>query len=226
MRLVFVDIETGGLDPARHPIIQIAAIAVDAGLNELDSFECKIKFSEEDCEPEAIKANSYDAEIWKEKAVYPRRAFDELAEFLRRYSDVELVSQRTHKPYKVAQLVGHNAASFDGPFIQNGYRTHGLFLPAAFTVLDTLQRALWHFHERPECRPENFKLATLCKHFGVPLDNAHDALADVRATVGLYRALVEQRKPKGYELGSNPIDECGMGESGELGLRDKKGSDT
>lgn len=29
MRLVFIDLETGGLDPQRHPITQIAAIAVD-----------------------------------------------------------------------------------------------------------------------------------------------------------------------------------------------------
>ena len=46
-RMVFVDLETAGLDPWR-PIIQIAAIAVDSNLKELERFEAKLKFSETD----------------------------------------------------------------------------------------------------------------------------------------------------------------------------------
>ena len=66
----------------------------------------------------------------------------------------------------------------------------GEFLPAAYSVLCTLQRSLWYFQENPHAeRPANLKLGTLAQHFGIELDNAHDALADVRATVKLYKAL-------------------------------------
>ena len=34
--LVFFDLETAGLNPDKHPIIQIAAVAIDAELNEVD----------------------------------------------------------------------------------------------------------------------------------------------------------------------------------------------
>lgn len=37
--------------------------------------------------------------------------------------------------------------------------------------------------------PEDFKLGTVCRHLGVELTDAHDALADCRATVALCRAL-------------------------------------
>ncbi len=44
-RLVFLDLETAGHEPKRHPIIQVAAVAVDQRLDEVDSFEAKITFS-------------------------------------------------------------------------------------------------------------------------------------------------------------------------------------
>ena len=42
-RLVFVDLETGGAEPWR-PIFEIAAIAVDTDLNELETFEARLRF--------------------------------------------------------------------------------------------------------------------------------------------------------------------------------------
>ena len=65
-------------------------------------------------------------------------------------------------------------------------------MPASYRVFCTLQRAMWLFHECKELTPPvDFKLGTLCQYFGVPLraEDAHDALADVRATVALYREM-------------------------------------
>jgi exonuclease I len=47
---------------------------------------------------------------------------------------------------------------------------------------------MWWFDERG-LAPVDFKLATLCKHFGIPVHETHDALADVRLTVQLAKAL-------------------------------------
>jgi DNA polymerase III epsilon subunit-like protein len=64
-------------------------------------------------------------------------------------------------------------------------------MPAGFRVMCVMQRVLWHFHERPAIDPPaDFKLGTVCSRLGVQLTDAHDALADCRATVDLYRALV------------------------------------
>lgn len=43
-RLVFFDLETAGLNVARHPIIQVAAIAVDERLDVLEAFEAKLLY--------------------------------------------------------------------------------------------------------------------------------------------------------------------------------------
>jgi DNA polymerase III epsilon subunit-like protein len=93
--------------------------------------------------------------------------------------------------FHVAQIAAHNAA-FDGPFLQAWYDRLGVFFPAHRLMLCTLQRALWYFAEHPwVAPPRNYQLATLCHYFGVPFHaaDAHEALGDVRATVGLYRAL-------------------------------------
>src|SRR5207237_10194640 len=73
-------------------------------------------------------------------------------------------------------------------------------LPARYQVLCTLQRAMWYFHEhQDEPLPADFKLATLCQYFGVTLHaaSAHEALADVSATVALCQAI--RRRSRGSE---------------------------
>jgi DNA polymerase III epsilon subunit-like protein len=69
------------------------------------------------------------------------------------------------------------------------YTRAGVFLGADPRVLDTMQLAMWWFHQRG-MEPENYKLGPLCQYFGIPVgDETHDALADVRLTVQLARKL-------------------------------------
>jgi DNA polymerase III epsilon subunit-like protein len=104
--------------------------------------------------------------------------------------------------YLVAQLAAHNAA-FDGPFLQSWYERLGIYLPARRQVLCTMQRAIWYFTENPSMMPpKDFKLATLCEHFGVHFHaaTAHEALADVTATVALYKAIVGHGSSIAYHV--------------------------
>ena len=192
-KLCFCDLETAGL-AIDSQIIQIAAIAVDAAnLTEFESFEVKLRFDLEVADPTALQINTFEPTVWKRLGVRPLKAADAFARFLRRHATVDMHSQRTGKPYRVAQLVAHNAA-FDGPKLQRFYHQHGMFLPGSRRVYCTLQRAYWVFEEdRSLTPPADFKLATLCQYFGVrlPEGQSHNALHDVRATLELYRALRE-----------------------------------
>lgn len=181
----YFDIESGGLEE-HHPDIQLAAIAVGPNWEELEVFQAKIQFDESKADPEALKLNSYDPEVWKRDAQPIQEVVSAFGAFLNRHKSLEMVSRRTGAPYSVARLAGHNAATFDGPRLRRLFRS--TFLPAHPIPLCTLQRALWYFHERNE-KPENYKLEALCKYFGIPHEGAHDALADVRATIGLAHAL-------------------------------------
>jgi DNA polymerase III epsilon subunit-like protein len=189
-RLVFVDLEAGGLNPKKHAIIQLAAIAVDEGFEPLEAFEVKIRFDPRKADPNSLRKNHYSPGQWAREAIDAKAAAVQFGEFLRRHATVPMLSSEG-VTYHVAQLVAHNAA-FDAPFLQTWCEKLGVYLPARYQVLCTLQRAMWFFEEhRYKPPPPHFKLATLCHYFGVPFHaaSAHEALGDVSATLGLYRAL-------------------------------------
>jgi len=71
MKTVYVDLETGGLE-MHHPVIQIAAVAVDGDWNELGAFQVKLFFDESKAEPEALRINRYDRSIWEHEAFSER----------------------------------------------------------------------------------------------------------------------------------------------------------
>jgi DNA polymerase III epsilon subunit-like protein len=184
---VYFDFETGGVKDD-SPNIQLAAIAVDGDWTELGVFEEKIQFDEKTADPKAMAINHYDPLAWQASALRPCDVVKNFADFLEAFKCLTMTSRRTGRPYKVARLFGHNAASFDGPRLRTMFGLAGVFLPASMFIGDTLQRALWWFEERRE-QPESLKLTELCKYFGIDVDGAHDALKDVRLCIALSRAL-------------------------------------
>lgn len=180
---VYFDVETGGVLP-QQPTIQLAAVAIDDTDGcEAGSFESKIAFDVASADPEALHINHYAAEAWKDAPV-GRIVAARFAEWIQPFSSIALVSPRTGKPYRVAKLAGYNALTFDLPRLKALFGDN--FFPCSYYARDTLQRVLAYFDDRPlESTPENFKLATVCAHFGVAVDGAHDALVDVRLTAAL-----------------------------------------
>jgi len=192
-KTVFFDLETGGLTPGVHPIIQFAGIAVDEKFKVQEELEIKLQFDIGECTAEALAVNSFDPEVWEKESFSQISGMKVISAFLKRHATVKLISKRG-SPYYVALMAGHNASNFDGPMLQAWYKKADEFLPGYFRVLCTSQLAQWHFYNHPN-PPENMKLGTLCRYFGVHLSEqaAHDALADVRANVKLARVLLEGR---------------------------------
>jgi DNA polymerase III epsilon subunit-like protein len=182
---IYFDFETGGILP-EQPSIQLAAIAVDdASGEELESFEQKILFNVSDCDPEALKVNRWSAEAWKD-ATTPELTAVRFNQFLAFHKCIEMTSKKSGKPYQVAKGSGYNALTFDWPRLKQLFGKS--FLPVSYHVRDVLQRVIFHFDENGN-PPENLKLSTVCKHFGINTDGAHDALADVRMTAALYHKI-------------------------------------
>jgi DNA polymerase III epsilon subunit-like protein len=191
-RLVFLDLETAGLNSKKHPIIQVAAVATDGSLQPIEAFEAKILFSTKAADRHSLRKNHYHAGTWAKEAREEPDVARVLADFLRRHASIERLSS-AGDTYRVARIVAHNAA-FDGAFLEEWFRRVAIFLPASRQVFCTMQRAMWYFAERPNLNPpRDMKLATLCEYFGIPFHAAaaHEALADVSATVALYRALAQ-----------------------------------
>lgn len=190
-RLTFFDVETGGLNPKRHPIIQIAAIQVDRRFENWRTFERKIKFDPARAERDALAMNSYDPAVWEREAVSAESAAKAFKKFISQAADVTKYS-KAGRPYKVAQLAAHNAP-FDRDFLFAWFRRENIFLSADWHVIDTVQLALLH-NTLSGQQPSSLKLGDLCAYYGIPLENAHDALGDVTATVKLAHFLLTQLK--------------------------------
>ena len=187
-RLVFVDVETIGT--IKNPrVIQIAAIATNEFAEELAGFEAKALL------PAGNKAkprhSRYDAKLWKAEANTAQQVAIDFAAFLTRNSTVERYA-KSGQMFRVAQLVAHNA-EFDTQVLRNWYARLGIYLPAAYQPLCTMQRALWMFQDRRRFpRPSDYRLTTLCRYFEIEHSpkQAHDAFADVRAMLLLYRRMI------------------------------------
>ncbi len=188
--IIFIDTETGGvLD--HQPTIQLAAVAMNEDTwREVANFETKIQFDESACDPEALKMNHYDPEVWKQSAVPVAEACRRFALFVGPYKSLQMISKRTGAPYSVAKLGGYNALTFDGPRVRRMFQDCGVFFPCSFHIRDVLQRAMWFVDEsKLEKPPENLKLGTMCEYFGINIDGAHDALADCRLTAELAKRM-------------------------------------
>ena len=192
-RLVIFDLETGGPDPKRHPIIQLAAVAINEQSEVLEAFEAKIRFDTRRANAHSIRKNHYHPGVWAAEARDPADAAKDFAAFLRRHATVAALSA-SGQSYRVAQLVAHNAA-FDGPFLTHSFDKLDIYLPARRLILYTMQLAMWHFALTVKDAPPNYQLAGLCDYFGVPFHaaRAHDALGDVTATVQLFQRLTGLR---------------------------------
>lgn len=194
-RLIFFDLETGGPDPKRHPIIQLAAVAIDHAGEVLEAFEAKLRFDTKKANAHSLRKNHYHPGIWAQEARNASEVAHHFAAFLKRHATIPMLSAGGQL-FQVAQLVAHNA-TYDGPFLVEWYERLGIYLPARRQVLCTLQLALWHFTLTGQEPPASFRLAALCAHFGIAFHaaSAHEALADVSATVQLFRALASHITP-------------------------------
>lgn len=193
MSLIIFDTETGGLLP-RNPTIQIGAIAVDADWTEVAAFETKIQFNEADCDPEALKMNSYDPEVWKRDAISPFSAVTRFGDFLRDHADLRKVSPRTGNPYTVARLCGHNIAGFDLQRVSDEFRKLNAFFPADYgSAIDTLQLHRWLRHINAHLPgPDSGRLTDIASFYGIAVDGAHDALADCRLVAAIAPKLLAE----------------------------------
>lgn len=186
-RIVWLDLETGGLDERVHQVVQVAAVAAGLDFAVVETFEAKLLLQPGRYTDEALKLNSYDPVVWSTSAVGSSEARAQLGAFLSRHSTLERTS-KAGRPYYIAELGGHNL-EFDVRFLREWWA--GSFLPASAWTggwYDTLHlaRAVTLVTGR---RWESHKLGDLCDELGIGRPN-HDALADVLATVQLAEALV------------------------------------
>lgn len=176
--LAFIDLETTGLDPEKHEIIEIGAIiarqiqCADKGceLEVIDELELKVKPEHlETSDPESLKINGYNEGDWL-FAVSLQQA-------------IKVLAEKTEGAILVAQNV-----SFDWSFLEKAFAKTGVANKMDFHRLDLLSMAYAKLYHNPAA--QRFSLRSLCAHYEIRNERAHSALADIRATYEIYKKIV------------------------------------
>lgn len=176
--LVFVDIETTGLLPREHELLEIAVVRVSQDWSDgemprftkIDEWSIKIKPEHiETADPVSMKINNYTAGEWVD-AVSVKEA---LTQFIEKTDG--------------AIMVAHNVA-FDSEFLNHYLALHGLSARMHYHRLDTVSMAFAKLHNTPDA--SRYSLMELCKYFGITNDRPHSALADALADFELFKKLL------------------------------------
>ncbi len=189
--LIFVDIETSGLDYQKNEIIQIAAVHAPTK----DEFECKVRFDMARADKTALDMNHYTKEAWAE-ALTQEQMLKEFSDYCKKHQSIEKMSKRGTLWYTAA-LAGYNIASFDSKFIKNAYIKHDMFIPFDYRVYDVYELAKWMYPGR-----NSYKLSDMARYLGVYDENAHDALADAKMTMAVAIEMMRQLAVAGVPIPS------------------------
>ena len=181
--LIFLDVETGGFDPAVHALLTVGLVHWVEG-DVLDRAEFKVHSESRRVEADALRVNRIHLAAHNATALTRIAARDAIAAWMSAHRPP------TGKPV----IVGHNVA-FDMAFMDN------LFA-------DVWSRAV---HESPICTMQLYtslqsagrapagrrRLDVALKAFGIapPDEDRHTALGDALAAAALYGAMLEGMQP-------------------------------
>ena len=170
-KLVFVDIETTGLNVIEHEIIEVGCVIVDNKLKIIEEFELKIKPKNiENADRISLKINHYNERDWNDAY--------ELKDALKIFS----------KKTKDCIMVGQNIA-FDSSFIEYALQKNNVKNTLHYHRLDTISIAWAKLNNNINFT--HFSLREMCKYFNIENENPHSALSDAKATYKLYKRLME-----------------------------------
>lgn len=164
----FLDIETTGLDPEAHEIIEIGFIVVDSrNMQLIESRSIKVRPRKiETASPEAIAVNGYSKEKWK--AGYAMDLRDALWIVSESCTDTTLVCKNV---------------SFDWSFLKRSFSRKDIPDPFHYQRLDIQSMEFGR-------SGKILRLSEMCDKYGIVNRDEHMAIADAVATWKIFEKMV------------------------------------
>jgi DNA polymerase III alpha subunit (gram-positive type) len=171
-RLIFLDLETTGLNPFNSNIIEIA---VKDNLG--NSWETLIKSPN--------KISQKITEITKiTNDMLDKNGIDIVSALNRM---IDFINGTNMNCNNAKWIIGHNLIGFDWAFIQYHLRINKLAISSNIYLLDTYRMAQYLLRDEYQ----SYKLNNLCSQFNLGLNDFHRAMNDVCATEKLYNCLFQ-----------------------------------
>lgn len=184
-RFAVVDVETSGLSPKRHRLLQVAVVVVRADGTVEERWSSYVR-----------------PRWWRLAHTGPTRLHGITRRHLRDGQPLAAVLEQLSTRVDGAVLVAHNAA-FDAEFLRRGAVRTGVRLAWAEELCTLgLSRRL------DADRALSHHLADVCARYGITVDRPHDALADAEATAALLpHLLVAHGLPRSAGPGAAQLDD-------------------
>lgn len=187
MKVFWFDLETGGMDPRRHGIVQVA-YALEISGSVVESGELRCNPAPKLLEDEALAVNGFTRE---QVAGFPpaEEVYRALEAVLSRYVDKYDKSDKVH-------AAGYNVAGFDVPFLRAlwedaGDRYFGSYF--AYGCVDPMEVIPFlKWTGRLPGFPVKARLGDVAHYFGVAAGlKEHDASGDLALTMFISRTLAQ-----------------------------------
>jgi len=178
-RLLFVDTETGGLNPGEHSLLSLAMVIWE-DMEIIDTRELLINDGILNVTREALAVNRIDIEKHKQSAISSSRAMDEIILFIGKYFSLQ--SKIT--------LAGHNV-HFDVNFLKAFFSRNNKDFSEYFShrVVDT-SSILYFLFLAGRLEHKAVSSDEAFKYFNIEVNGRHTALGDAIATAELFTRLL------------------------------------
>lgn len=178
-RLLFIDTETGGLDPGKHSLLSVALVVWEGG-KIVDAQEWLINDGILSVTAEALAVNRIDLVKHRQTALSPPESIDKLLAFIgRHFPGQEKIT-----------LAGHNV-HFDIGFLKSFFSANNKDFSEFFShrVIDT-SSILHYLHLAGKLKQKAVSSDEAFALFGIKVEGRHTALGDALATARLFTKLL------------------------------------
>jgi len=182
-RLLFIDTETGGLNPNQHSLLSLAMVIWD-DMEIIDSQELLINDGKHSVTEEALSINKIDIEKHMQSAVSSSQVIEQIVAFISRHFPLQ----------RKITIAGHNV-QFDVNFLKVLFSENNEDFSKFFShrIIDTSSILYYlylagHLKQRAISSDEAFDL------FEIKVERRHTALGDAIATAKLFTKLLSLTK--------------------------------
>jgi len=176
MKILFIDTETGGLDPNKHSLLSIGLVLFEDNAI-IDSTEIYIKEEEYRVTPYAMKINGINLYELYEKGVSPDIAVEKIIDFVSNNDEKKIIVGGHNVNFDIGFLKQLFAKT---PYSYNKYISHRYIDVASILKIFTDVK---YFDK------EVHSLDDAIEYFDIKIENRHSALDDAIATALVYNEL-------------------------------------